>query len=115
MGCRGRGILAAMVRDQKWHLSDDAKCACVRDNTGRQPLNLAEGKNMVSDVIGIRGKRALILLAATVAMLFAATSLTPGEPAAQSAAPNGKIVYSGYDTELEQQDRRLPLSPTGQR
>jgi Tol biopolymer transport system component len=58
-----------------------------------------EGKSMVMDVLGIGGKRAVLLLAAVVAVLFAAISMMPGEPDAQTAATNGKIVYSGYDTE----------------
>jgi Tol biopolymer transport system component len=59
---------------------------------------------MVRDVLGIDVKRVFILLAATAAVLFAAISLMPGEPAAQTASSNGKIVYAGYDTELQQQD-----------
>src|ERR687894_279688 len=59
---------------------------------------------MVRDFLGIDVKRNIILFAATAAVLFAAISLMPGEPAAQTASSNGKIVYAGYDTELQQQD-----------
>jgi Tol biopolymer transport system component len=54
---------------------------------------------MVRDVFGVGVKRVFILLAATAAVLFAATSLMPGEPAAQTASTNGKIVYAGFDPE----------------
>src|SRR5918999_3506695 len=57
----------------------------------------AEGVSMASDVHGIGRKRAVILLAAMVAVLFAAISLMPGEPEAQTAATNGKIVYTAFD------------------
>ncbi len=56
---------------------------------------------MVRDILGIDVKRAFILLAATAAVLFAAISLMPGEPAAQTASSNGKIAYVGFDTETE--------------
>jgi hypothetical protein len=58
---------------------------------------------MVSGVLGIGVKRVVILLA-LVAVLFLAISLMPGEPTAQTTSSNGKIVYAGYDTELQQQD-----------
>src|SRR5919107_1129559 len=51
------------------------------------------------DVLGMSTKRVGILLAVTAAVMFLASGLSPGEPDAQTAAPNGKIVYSGYDTE----------------
>jgi Tol biopolymer transport system component len=57
-----------------------------------------EGRSVIRDAIGIGVKRTVILLAAA-AVLFAAISLMPGEPAAQTASPNGKIVYAGYDPE----------------
>jgi Tol biopolymer transport system component len=57
-----------------------------------------EGKSMIRDAFGIGVRRAVILLAAA-AVLFAAISLMPGEPAAQTASSNGKIVYAGYDPE----------------
>ena len=55
---------------------------------------------MVRDVLGIDVKRVFILLAAMAAVLFAAISMMPGEPAAQTASVNGKIVYSGFDPTL---------------
>jgi hypothetical protein len=33
---------------------------------------------------------------------FLAVSLVPGEPTAQTAATNGKIVYAGYDPQTNQ-------------
>ena len=33
------------------------------------------------------------------AVMFLASGLSPGEPNAQVAASNGKIVYSGFDPE----------------
>jgi Tol biopolymer transport system component len=58
---------------------------------------------MARDSLGIDVKRAFILLAATAAVLFAAISLMPGEPTAQTASSNGKIAYVGFDTETENQ------------
>lgn len=58
---------------------------------------------MVRDAFGIGVKRAVILLA-TAAALFAAISLMPGEPAAQTASTNGKIAYVGFDAETQKQD-----------
>jgi Tol biopolymer transport system component len=54
---------------------------------------------MAREVLGMSTKRVVILLAVTAAVMFSASGLSPGEPDAQTAAPNGKIVYSGYDTE----------------
>src|SRR5918999_5992220 len=54
---------------------------------------------MARDVLGISKKRGIILLAVMAAVMFLASGLSPGEPDAQVAAPNGKIVYSGFDPE----------------
>jgi Tol biopolymer transport system component len=51
------------------------------------------------DGLGMSTKRVVILLSVTAAVMFLASGLSPGEPDAQTAATNGKIVYSGYDTE----------------
>src|SRR5918999_731196 len=51
------------------------------------------------DVLRMSKKRVVILLAVMAVVMFLASGLSPGEPDAQTAAPNGKIVYSGYDTE----------------
>jgi Tol biopolymer transport system component len=59
---------------------------------------------MVRDFLGIDVKRVFILLAATAAVLFAAISLMPGEPAAQTASSSGKIAYIGFDVETQKQD-----------
>src|SRR5687767_11913899 len=56
-------------------------------------------ESMARDVLGMSTKRGIILLAVMAAVMFLASGLSPGEPDAQTAAPNGKIVYSGYDTE----------------
>jgi Tol biopolymer transport system component len=67
---------------------------------------------MVRDGFGIDVKRGFILLAATAAVLFAATSLMLGEPAAQTASTNGKIAYLGYDVEMEEQ-HLYTMNPDG--
>jgi Tol biopolymer transport system component len=73
----------------------------------------AEGMSMASDVLGIGRKRAIILLAVMVAVLFAAISLMPGEPAAQTASPNGKIAYVGYNTESNKHIYTMNSDGTG--
>ena len=67
---------------------------------------------MVRDVLGIDMKRVFILLAVMAAVLFAAISLMPGEPAAQTASTNGKIAYLGYDVEMEEQ-HLYTMNPDG--
>jgi Tol biopolymer transport system component len=67
---------------------------------------------MVRGVLGIDTKRAFILLAVTVAVMFSASGLSPGEPDAQEAATNGKIVYAGYDTET-QRTHIYTMNPDG--
>jgi Tol biopolymer transport system component len=52
---------------------------------------------MVRDVIGTGGKRVVILLAMLAVAMFTAVSLMPGEPSAQTASSNGKILYAGFD------------------
>jgi hypothetical protein len=49
------------------------------------------------EVLGMSTKRVVILLAVTAAVMFLASGLSPGEPDAQTTAPNGKIVYAGFD------------------
>jgi Tol biopolymer transport system component len=56
-------------------------------------------ESMARDVLGMSTKRVVALLAVMATVMFLASGLSPGEPDAQTAAPNGKIVYSGYDTE----------------
>ena len=56
-------------------------------------------ESMAREVLGMSTKRAIILLAAMAAVMFLASSLSPGEPDAQTTTPNGKIVYSGFDPE----------------
>src|SRR5918997_6072362 len=53
------------------------------------------------DVLGMSTKRGIFLLAVMAAVMFLASGLSPGEPDAQEAATNGKIVYSGYDTQTQ--------------
>ena len=52
---------------------------------------------MARDVLGISNKRVIILLALMAVVMFLASGLSPGEPDAQVAATNGKIVYVGSD------------------
>jgi len=59
---------------------------------------------MVRGVLGIDAKRAIILLAVVAVAMFLASSVMPGEPAAQTASPNGKIAYVGFDAETQKQD-----------
>src|SRR5215207_2018195 len=61
-------------------------------------------KSMVRGVLGIDAKRAIILLAVVAVAMFLASSVMPGEPAAQTASPNGKIAYVGFDAETQKQD-----------
>src|SRR5215207_11049090 len=61
-------------------------------------------KSMVRGVLGIDAKRAIILLAVVAVVMFVVVGLTPGEPAAQTATPNGKIAYVGFDAETQKQD-----------
>lgn len=49
-------------------------------------------------------KRVVILLAVAAVVMFVVVGLTPGEPAAQTASPNGKIAYVGFDAETQKQD-----------
>jgi Tol biopolymer transport system component len=70
-----------------------------REMAGDDPVAQKGEESMARDVLGISKKRIVILLALTAAVMFSASGLSPGEPDAQTAAPNGKIVYSGYDTE----------------
>ena len=67
---------------------------------------------MARDVLGISTKRVVILLAVMAAVMFLASGLSPGEPDAQTAAPNGKIVYSGYDTQT-QRTQIYTMNPDG--
>jgi Tol biopolymer transport system component len=57
-------------------------------------------------------KRVVILLALMAAVMFLASGLSPGEPDAQTAATNGKIVYSGYDPET-QRTQIYTMNPDG--
>jgi Tol biopolymer transport system component len=59
---------------------------------------------MVRGAVGIDAKRAFILLAAAALTVFLGVTLVPGEPAAQTAPPNGKIAYVGFDAETQKQD-----------
>jgi Tol biopolymer transport system component len=49
-------------------------------------------------------RRAVLLLVVIALAMFSASSLMPGEPAAQTAASNGKIAYVGFDAEAGKQD-----------
>ena len=69
-------------------------------------------ESMAQDVMGISTKRVVALLAVMVVVMFLASGLSPGEPGAQTAAPNGKIVYSGYDTET-QRTHIYTMNPDG--
>src|ERR687896_760293 len=66
------------------------------------------------DVLGMSTKRVVILLAVMAAVMFMASGLSPGEPDAQTAATNGKIVYSGYDTQT-QRTQIYTMNPDGTR
>jgi Tol biopolymer transport system component len=44
------------------------------------------------------------LLAVVAVAMFLASSVMPGEPAAQTASSNGKIAYVGFDAETQKQD-----------
>jgi Tol biopolymer transport system component len=57
-------------------------------------------------------KRIVVLFAAMAAVLFSASGLMPGEPEAQTTSTNGKIVYSGYDTET-QRTHIYTMNPDG--
>lgn len=63
-----------------------------------------KGKCMARDVLGVSTKRVVILLAVMAAVMFSASGLSPGEPDAQTAAPNGKIAYIGFDQETSRSD-----------
>ena len=67
---------------------------------------------MARDVLGMSTKRGIILLAVMAAVMFLASGLSPGEPDAQTTAPNGKIVYSGYDTQT-QRTQIYTMNPHG--
>src|SRR3712207_1838497 len=79
------------------------KCVCIRSAycAKRVEAIWSPGKrrSMARDVLGMSTKRVVILLAVMAVVMFLASGLSPGEPEAQTAATNGKIVYSGYDTE----------------
>jgi Tol biopolymer transport system component len=59
---------------------------------------------MARDVLGMTTKRVVVLLAGMAVVMFLASGLSPGEPDAQAAAPNGKIAYVGFNVETEKQD-----------
>src|SRR5918995_446111 len=69
-------------------------------------------ESMGRDVLGMSTKRVVILLAVMAAVMFLASGLSPGEPDAQVAASNGKIVYAGYDTET-QRTHIYTMNPDG--
>jgi Tol biopolymer transport system component len=69
-------------------------------------------ESMARDVLGMSTKRVVILLAVMAAVMFLASGLSPGEPDAQTAATNGKIVYSGYDTQT-QRTQIYTMNPDG--
>src|SRR5918995_1870393 len=69
-------------------------------------------ESMGRDVLGMSTKRVVILLAVMAAVMFLASGLSPGEPDAQEAATNGKIVYSGYDTQT-QRTHIYTMNPDG--
>jgi Tol biopolymer transport system component len=54
-------------------------------------------RNVTQSIRGIGLRRIAIVLALTAVTMFSASSLMSGEPEAQTAATNGKIVYSGFD------------------
>src|ERR671914_685719 len=64
------------------------------------------------DVLAMSTKRVIILLAVMAAVMFLASGLSPGEPDAQTAATNGKIVYSGFDPET-QRTHIYTMNPDG--
>jgi hypothetical protein len=66
---------------------------------GGDGLVSRKGRSKARDVLGMSTKRGIVLLAVMAAVMFLASGLSPGEPDAQTAAPNGKIVYSGFDPE----------------
>jgi Tol biopolymer transport system component len=49
-------------------------------------------------------RRAIVLLAVIAALMCSASGLMSGEPDAQTASPNGKIAYVGFDAETQKQD-----------
>src|ERR671912_908814 len=61
-------------------------------------------ESMARDVLRMSKKRVVILLAVMAVVMFLASGLSPGEPDAQTAAPNGKIAYVGFNVETEKQD-----------
>src|SRR5918997_2652428 len=69
-------------------------------------------ESMARDVLGMSKQRVVILLAVMAAVMFMASGLSPGEPDAQTAATNGKIVYSGYDTQT-QRTQIYTMNPDG--
>src|SRR5918999_2718895 len=64
------------------------------------------------DVLGMSKQRVVIFFAVMAAVMFMASGLSPGEPDAQTAATNGKIVYSGYDTQT-QRTQIYTMNPDG--
>ena len=55
---------------------------------------------MAQAIRGIGLRRTAIVLALTAVTMFSISSLMSGEPEAQTASPNGKIVYAGFDPTL---------------
>src|SRR5918997_2362129 len=69
-------------------------------------------ESMARDVLGMSKQRVVILLAVMAAVMFMASGLSPGEPDAQTTTLNGKIVYSGYDTQT-QRTHIYTMNPDG--